>query len=222
MEFVSFAFHGFGMTHMDTPAHVIWNDQLYNGVPSSQVDSQNGATIFPITNLPDGVFSRAFLIDIPRVLGVSWLQPQRQWITQDMIDAAVAKCNITVQPGDIMLLRTGFWAFALAKNAGDVDPEETGCPGLHPNVMKWVHAKDISMIGTDTPGDIQPVVYEHLDFPMHIIGIRGMGLWIMDNADFERVSEYCAQTGRYTFALQFAPLMFEGGTGSPINPIALF
>lgn len=96
MEFVSFAFHGFGMTHMDTPAHVIWNDRLYNNVPSSAVDSTNGATAFPVTNLPDGVFARAFLIDIPQVFGIPWLNPLRQWITQDMISTAIAKCNITV------------------------------------------------------------------------------------------------------------------------------
>lgn len=163
-----------------------------------------------------------FLVVVLNLVSFCRLQPQRQWITQDMIDTAITKFNITVEPGDIMILRTGFWAFALAKNGGDVNPEEVGCPGLHPDVMKWVHSQDISMIGTDTPGDIQPVVYEHLDFPMHIIGVRAMGLWIIDNGDFERLSQYCAENRRYEFALQLAPLMFQGGTGSPINPIALF
>ena len=71
-------------------------------------------------------------------------------------------------------------------------------------------------------GDLQPPLYSHLQFPMHIIGIVGMGIHVIDNADFELLSQKCDSYNQYTFALQFAPIQFEGCTGSPINPIAMF
>lgn len=57
-------------THMDSPSHVVWNDYMYNGQPSSLVGSIEGASIFDITNVKSGILSRAFLIDIPRILGI--------------------------------------------------------------------------------------------------------------------------------------------------------
>ncbi len=77
-------------------------------------------------------------------------------------------------------------------------------------------------MGTDSPGDIQPPVYEHLDFPLHILGVYSMGLWILDNADFEGLASTCSQLKQYVFAVQMAPLLMQGATGSPVNPIALF
>jgi len=52
--------------------------------------------------------------------------------------------------------------------------------------------------------------------------IPHMGLPLLDNANFERLAEACAEEGRYEFLLVVAPLIVEGGTGSPVNPIATF
>ena len=49
-----------------------------------------------------------------------------------------------------------------------------------------------------------------------------MGMPLLDNANFERLAEVCAEEGRYEFLLVIAPLVVEGGTGSPVNPIATF
>jgi len=45
---------------------------------------------------------------------------------------------------------------------------------------------------------------------------------LLDNANFERLSEVCAELGRYEFLLTIAPLVVNGGTGSPVNPLATF
>ena len=58
--------------------------------------------------------------------------------------------------------------------------------------------------------------------PVHAVGITAMGLWLLDNAAFERLAETCARLGRWEFMLTVAPLGMQGGTGSPINPIAVF
>jgi hypothetical protein len=58
--------------------------------------------------------------------------------------------------------------------------------------------------------------------PMHEICIPFMGMPILDNADLEALSETCAELNRWEFMLFVAPLVVKGGTGSPVNPIALF
>jgi hypothetical protein len=58
--------------------------------------------------------------------------------------------------------------------------------------------------------------------PVHAIGIVAMGLWLLDNCDLEELASTCERLGRFEFQLQLAPLRIAGGTGSPVNPIALF
>ena len=48
-----------------------------------------------------------------------------------------------------------------------------------------------------------------------------MGMPIIDNADLEQLAEVCAAEGRWEFQLVVAPLVIEGATGSPVNPIAV-
>jgi hypothetical protein len=49
-----------------------------------------------------------------------------------------------------------------------------------------------------------------------------MGVGIVENLDLERAVETARRLNRYEFMLTFAPLPVEGGTGSPLNPLAVF
>jgi hypothetical protein len=49
-----------------------------------------------------------------------------------------------------------------------------------------------------------------------------MGLHLLDNLDLEPLARACAELGRWTFQFVAAPLRVVGGTGSPLNPIAVF
>ena len=57
---------------------------------------------------------------------------------------------------------------------------------------------------------------------MHYGVIYSMGMPILDNNDYEQLGEKCARRGRWTFLLTVNPLVVDGGTGSPVNPIAYF
>ena len=78
--------------------------------------------------------------------------------------------------------------------------------------------------------DVAVLVWDMLDFgpsgydlPWTVHGaIFAYGLALLDNALLQPLAEACAQEGRYEFMLTIAPLKVEGGTGSPVNPIALF
>ena len=49
-----------------------------------------------------------------------------------------------------------------------------------------------------------------------------MGMPLLDNANLDRLAALCGELGRYEFHLCIAPLVVNGGTGSPVNPIATF
>jgi hypothetical protein len=58
--------------------------------------------------------------------------------------------------------------------------------------------------------------------PIHVGAIIGMGAPILDNCDLERLSAEAKKRNRWDFLMTASPLAVEGGTGSPINPIAVF
>jgi hypothetical protein len=49
-----------------------------------------------------------------------------------------------------------------------------------------------------------------------------MGVHIFDNCDLEEVARAAARLNRWDFLVTASPLAVEGGTGSPLNPIATF
>jgi len=58
--------------------------------------------------------------------------------------------------------------------------------------------------------------------PVHQIGIAGLGLHLLDNLELRGLRDACAQHSRWEFLFVVSPLRVEGGTGSPVNPIAVF
>jgi len=50
----------------------------------------------------------------------------------------------------------------------------------------------------------------------------GLGMPILDNLDLEAVATAAAERNRSTFLFVGAPLRVPGGTGSPLNPLAIF
>ncbi len=66
-----FRYHGTFITHEDALCHYTYNDRVYNDRPL------NTKACFPdIDNLKDGIVTRGILIDIPRLKGVPYLEPE--------------------------------------------------------------------------------------------------------------------------------------------------
>ena len=49
-----------------------------------------------------------------------------------------------------------------------------------------------------------------------------LGVMLIDRADLEALSEAAAARNRWEFMLSVAPLPIPHGTGSPVNPLAMF
>ena len=88
--------------------------------------------------------------------------------------------------------------------------------------MPWVKTRDVSFIGSDAALDVAPSQIEGVDLPVHMLTIVAMGIDLFDNQDLEALAQTAARLNRWEFALVAAPLAVEGGTGSPVNALAIF
>jgi kynurenine formamidase len=150
---------------------------------------------------------------------VPWL-PEGACVEPDEVESIAARQGTDLRPGDALLLRTGHGAQVSAWQRGD--PPITGYAGWSASCLPWFRERQVSLIGADTPQDPVPPAPGSLISPIHVVGIVGMGLWLLDNCDLEAVSRAAVAEQRWEFLLMIAPLRLTGGTGSPVNPIAVF
>ena len=61
-----------------------------------------------------------------------------------------------------------------------------------------------------------------VDFPVHVLAVNAMGLHLLDWLSFDELVAVCEELNRWSFLCVVAPLRLETGTGSPVNPIAIF
>ena len=218
MDFVGVAFHGMATSHIDALCHVFVDKQMYNGFPAEEVKS-TGAKRCSIICARDGIVSRGVLLDIPRLLGERWLEPDAI-IRLEQLEAAEEAQGVRVGEGDILLVATGRDARREAKGAWN--PFEVGMAGLHPECAPWLHERRIAVLGCDGVSDAWPgLAIDGWVMPIHQCTLVAMGVHLLDNLRLDRLSEACARHGKWTFQFTVAPLCVEEGTGSPVNPVAI-
>jgi kynurenine formamidase len=218
-EFIGMVFHGYTITHVDAPSHYFWEGKLYNGRSCDLVTSREGATVASVELLRDGVVSRGVLLDVARTRGIRWMEPGEGVMPLDL-EAAERAAGVRVEAGDILLVRTGYYARRLAE--GPVHPLRAGSPALHVACCPWLRERGVAMVGSDTHNDIHPPPYPALGNSFHVVALVAMGLWLIDNANLEDLAQACAARGRWEFLLTIAPLRLRNVTGSPVNPVAVF
>ena len=218
-EFIGMVFHGQTITHIDSLSHYSWQGKMYNGSPASGVTSREGAQAMAIENAHDGIVTRGVLLDVARLKGKSWLDPDEPVFPEDL-DAAEEAEGVTVSTGDILLVRTGNYRKRLDRGPVDLDQEDsTTCQVA---CAPWFHGREIAMLGTDTSNDVRPNPYEGMVNPLHTVCLVGLGLWFIDNCNLEDLARACEERGRWEFMLSIGPLRLRNVTGSPVNPVALF
>ena len=217
-EYMGMVFHGVNVTHLDALSHMFWDRKSYNGGPAELTNAMFGATNLAVTALHQGIVTRGVLIDVPATRGVDWLGPGDGVFPEDL-EAAEARQGVTVEAGDVVLLRTGYGRHK--REVGAI-PVHEGQPGWHAASLPWLHERGVAAIGCDTAQDVVPSGYTTIALPVHTMGMVAMGLALIDNCDLEELAATCAKLGRHEFLFTLAPLRLMGGTGSPANPLATF
>lgn len=211
--------HGAGATHLDGFAHRFFDGRMWNGYAvDGVVTMEGGASRNDILTVRDGVMTRAVLYDIPRLKGVPYLEPGTRITVQDL-EAWEAMSGVRVGPGDALLLRWGRWARKAALGAFSTEEEAAGFDNT---VIPWLKARDVAIIGWETPGYTPRPEGDLPTLALHDFALAILGIHLMDRSDFERLAEAAAARNRWEFMLVIAPLPIPQGTGSPVNPIAVF
>jgi len=217
-EFLGVAMHGQTVSHIDALSHQFWGGRVYNDRPQSAISTIHGATTCSIETMRNGIVTRGVLVDIPRLRGVPYLEPEDP-IMPDELDAALDAAGVTVGAGDALLVRTGF-----SRRRLELGPPAKwrARPGLHAATLPWIRERDIAVIAADAAQDVGPSGYDDIQMPVHSVGIVAMGLTLLDNLQFEDLVAECERLGRWEFMFVVAPMRIRLGTGSPVNPLAVF
>ena len=216
-DFVGVDFHNDGLSHLDALCHVSFRGNLYGGAPDTSANA-DGATIGDVETVRDGIVGRGVLLDVPRVRGTPWVDPGDE-VGPDELIAAERDEGVQLGPGDVLLVRTGH-----NRRLDELGPWDTTHQkaGLHPSVAELLTERRVAVLGSDTNADTAPSRTEGVAYPMHVLAVNAMGLHLLDYLQFDPLAATCEHLSRWEFLCVVAPLRIPGGTGSPVNPIAVF
>jgi kynurenine formamidase len=216
LDHIEVAPHGFAVTHLDAIAHVFFEGAAYNGRRAVDIVKPAGMTFGSIAALGDGFATRGVLLDIARARGVPYLAAD-YGVTVDDLERAEALTGVRVQCGDAVFVRVGLEAREARE--GPEDPA-VRC-GITPDCIPWFHERQIAVYSGDCVEQM-PSGFDRMPLPLHQVGCVVMGLVMLDNTAVEGLAAIALELGRSTFLMTCAPLRIPGGTGSPVNPLAIF
>jgi kynurenine formamidase len=215
-DYVGVDYHNDTHSHLDALCHVSFEGALYNGRPGDSVTAEGG-TVNTVETLRNGLVGRGVLLDIPRLREVPWLEPGDS-VFPDELEAAERAQGVTLAEGDVLLVRTGH-----ARRLAELAPWDTpnSKAGLHPTCALFLAGRKVAALGSDGNSDTAPSNTDGVDFPIHALALNAMGVHLLDYLQFEDLVASCERAGHWDFLFVGAPLRIHGGTGSPLNPIAI-
>ena len=214
IDFYGISYHGQAATHIDALCHVWDDDGLWNG-RSPDVVAADGTQWGSIQNWSQGIVTRGVLLDVPRYRGRPYV-PQGRPVTAGELEAIARSQGVEVRPGDALCVYSG----RESHDRAEAQPWGTPGiprPGLHASCLKFIREHDVSVLVWDMMDEERE---EDCPWGTHS-AIFAFGVPLVDNSLLEPLAAVCAEEGRYEFMLMLCPLVVEGGTGSPLNPIAM-
>jgi kynurenine formamidase len=211
-----------GSTQYDALGHVWYDGKLWNGFDArSTVDAMEKASVLPIAE--KGVVGRGVLIDMARHRGKPWLDKGETFDHTDL-EAAAAAQGVTIEPHDILCVRTGWLKYWYELNDPEKFYEGFTEPGLtySRDLVKWFQQREVPNLVTDTIAN--EVTYDPnsgVALPLHCALMRNLGVALTEIAWLDDLADACAEDGRWTFLYVAAPLKVVSGTGAPVNPVAI-
>ena len=199
-------------THIDALCHQSDALVLYGGVPvDGRVQTSRGFKRLAVEEIPP-ILAPGVLLDVAASKGVEALDPGYA-VTGEELQECCEEQEVSVEPGDVALVRTGnarYWDEPNRYLAG---------PGMATSASYWMAERRVMAVGADnmawdTPGLRDP---ELGLLPGHLILLARHGVYIVENLQLDEL----AAAGAYRFDFICTPLKFVGATGSPVRPVAV-
>jgi kynurenine formamidase len=199
-------------TQFDGFAHQTIGDSWYNCASVAENATRGGFTKYGIHNVGQ-LFTRGVMIDVAGYKGVDML-PDTYEITVEDIQGALKKQNLAIEPGDAVLIHTGWGKLYAKDNARYVKT----CPGIGIKAAEWLIAQNPMLLGADNwPVETAPGPDAQISLPVHQIALVVNGVHLLENLKLEDMA--ARQVHEFAFVMQ--PLKIQGGTGSTVSPVAI-
>jgi kynurenine formamidase len=207
-------------TQWDALSHVWYESKMYNGFPAAAVTGL-GAMRNGIEKVAEKgqVLTRGILLDVARRHNVKHLAPNTI-VTPDELEATANAQGIRLEPGDVVIVRTGWWQHFVETRDGA--GFLTGSPGLSWRCAEYLHDKKAAAVAVDNVAvEVSPPEIEGTTLLFHMLALREMGMMLGEMWDPEALAADCAQDHVYEFMLVAQPLLLPGAVGSPVAPLAI-
>jgi kynurenine formamidase len=196
-----------GTTHIDALSHVLCGGVIYNGFSANSITSKGASRCGIEKLLP--IVTRGIFVD----LAFGENEAQGGAITADELRAAVERAGVEPQPGDALLVRSG-WLKAWRAGRAEI----LCSTGLHHDCADYIVETGFALVAADNVAvEVLPSRDPATAVPLHLRLTLENGVYLAELFDLEEL----AAAGRTTFQLIIAPLRIKGGVGSPITPVAV-
>ncbi len=218
-------FHLQGSTQWDALKHISHPEYgFYNWADDASINAEL-ARLGVQNYAAEGIVGRGVLLDAARYFeghGAPLQPDAHRAITADELDAVARAQGVEVQPGDIVLLRTGVarLIYAEAEDPDTAARPYPGGPGLAAEAgsLAWLWDHQVAAIASD---NLTVEAFPMSRDSLHRRGIALLGMVFGELFDFEALADDCATDGQYACFFTSKPLNLTGGVGSPGNALAI-
>ena len=210
------------LAHVGHPRH-----GLYNGVQPEDVTGREGSKNGIDRWVEHGIVGRGVLLDVARHLeaeGNAIDGMSSRAITVAELEAAASAHGVAVEPGDIVLVRTGWTRAYMAADQSTRESvaSDLHSPGLEGSIEMagWLWDHQIADVASDCPA-LEPWPWDLSVGALHVRALCFLGMPFGELWSLEALADDCAEDSVYEFLLTSAPLNLRGGVGSPPNALAI-
>lgn len=205
-----------GAPSIDALGHISDNGKLFGGLDAVASEGASGLLKLGIEVYPkEKLINRAVLLDVAHFKNVDALEAGQE-ITAEDLEATAKAEGVEIQPGDSVLIRTGYGKFFESDRA-----KYSGFrPGPGESAARWLASRKIFLTGDDQMS-YEVVPQKGTVFPCHRILIADSGIYLVENLNLEDLSKALAEQKSYEFVLVLNPPRLRGATGAPVNAFAI-
>lgn len=199
-------------THIDALNHFGLNGKIWNGFTPEAHLGDKGWKKTGAETIPP-IIARGVLIDVAAYKGLETL-PNDYRVDSKDLKGALARQGITLEPGDVVLIRTG-----QARHYENAQEYLHNYPGINLDAVRWlVEEQKIMLLGADNLSlEAFPPEREDNWVPVHTYLLAEKGVMFIEQMQLENL----AADDVYEFAFIAASLKLRGASGSPMRPIAI-
>jgi kynurenine formamidase len=199
-------------THIDALNHFGLNGEIWNGFKADEYLGDKGWKKTGAETIPV-IIARGVLIDIPTAKNSENLPPNYRINANDLKEA-LQKQKITLQKGDVVLIRTG-----QARHYEHAEQFLHEYPGINLDAVKWlIEEQQVMLLGADNLSfEAFPPEREDNWVPVHTYLLAQKGVMFIEQMFLEEL----AHDKIYEFAFIASSLKLRGASAAPMRPVAI-